>query len=113
MFSRLFSRITPWQFKVLRGPLPTHLSASPVDARPIRITVYSRANCTCCEKALEQLSKLQPRYAFTVNVVNIDADSDLKARYDTTVPVVMVNGVERFRGKVNPVLLERLLRAST
>ena len=43
----------------------------------------------------------------------MDTDGELVARYGEWVPVVTVNGKVRFRGGVNPVLLERLLRAES
>jgi len=39
------------------------------------------------------------------------ADPALAERYGLTVPVVAVDGKVRFKGVVNPVLLERLLAA--
>ena len=38
-------------------------------------------------------------------------DPELAAKYGNEVPVVAVNGKVRFRGVVNPALLERLLTA--
>jgi glutaredoxin len=79
--------------------------------RRLTFTVYTRAHCGCCENALEVLKKLQRRHAFSIEAVDIDADPALSAAYSTTVPVVAVDGKVRFRGKVNPVLLNRLLLA--
>jgi hypothetical protein len=42
--------------------------------------------------------------------VDIDLDPELKRKFDTEVPVIALEGKIRFRGKVNPALLERLLR---
>ena len=55
------------------------------------------------------LKESQRRYGFAIDVVDIDHDPDLVAKYNTEVPVVTVNGKVRFRGVVNPALLERLL----
>src|SRR4051812_44546345 len=76
---------------------------------PLEVTVYSRAECGCCHKALELLKTYQRRHRFAIHTVDIDADPKLRARYDTLVPVVAVNGKVRFKGAVNPVLFERLL----
>jgi glutaredoxin len=76
---------------------------------PIRITFYSRANCSCCEKAMNVLRSFRKRYLFSIETIDIDADCDLRAKYDLTVPVVSINGRERFRGLINPALLERVL----
>ena len=79
----------------------------------LAFTVYSRAGCTCCDKALDVLKDAQRRFGFTIDEVDIDQDPDLVAKYNTEVPVVIVNGKVRFRGVVNPSLLERLLAAES
>lgn len=84
-----------------------------VDASHVRATVYTRAQCCCCHKALDLLREYQRTYGFAIDEVDIDADPELTQRYDTTVPVVAIDGKERFRGVVNPVLLERLLVAAS
>ncbi|MGO9467370.1 MAG: glutaredoxin family protein [Isosphaeraceae bacterium] len=77
----------------------------------INVTLYTRAQCCCCHKALDVLKDAQRRHGFSIEEIDIDGDPALTARYDTLVPVVAVNGKVRFRGVVNPALLERLLRS--
>ena len=77
----------------------------------LRFTVYTREGCGCCDKALELLMEYRRQHGFTIETVDIDHEPDLRARYDTTVPVVAVDGKVRFKGVVNRVLLERLLWA--
>ena len=43
--------------------------------------------------------------------MDIDSDPDLVAQFDTSVPVVALNGKVRFRGVVKPSLLDRLVLA--
>ena len=82
-------------------------------AEHLRFTVYTREGCGCCAKALGLLEEYRREHGFTVESVDIDADPDLRAWYDTTVPVVAVDGKVRFKGVVNRVLLERLLWAES
>jgi glutaredoxin len=77
----------------------------------LRFTVYTRAQCCCCHKAIDLLKEYQRRFGFELVEVDVDSDPALVAQYDTEVPVVAVNGKVRFRGIVNRVLLERLLLA--
>ena len=42
-------------------------------------------------------------------LVDIDQDPQLVALYDQCVPVVVIDGRERFRGRVDPRLLARLI----
>lgn len=69
--------------------------------------LYTRPGCGLCDEA-EALLK---RYGITPQTVNIDEHPEWTERYDTCVPVVWINGKERFRGRINEMLLKRLLRA--
>lgn len=74
-----------------------------------RVVLYTRAGCHLCDDARDLLV----RHGLRPESVDIDADPQLRERYDCCVPVVVIDGVERFRGRVNEVLLLRLLRGST
>ena len=41
--------------------------------------------------------------------IDIDTDIDLTEKWDTCVPVVEIDGKIRFRGRVDPLLLKRLI----
>jgi glutaredoxin len=79
----------------------------------LTFTVYTRKDCCCCHKALDLLRDRQGRHQFAIEEVDIDGDPDLVARHGQWVPVVAVGGKVRFRGVVNPVLLDRLLVAES
>jgi glutaredoxin len=79
----------------------------------LTFTVYSRKECCCCHSAIDLLKGYQRRHGFAIEEVDIDGDPDLVARHGEWVPVVAIGGKVRFRGKVNPVLLERLLAAES
>jgi glutaredoxin len=76
----------------------------------VRVVMYSRPGCHLCDEAWELLERYQAQHGFRLDKVDVDADPELKARYGDWVPVVTVNGKVRFRGRVNPVLLQRLFR---
>jgi glutaredoxin len=83
------------------------------DVAHLRIKVYTRGQCGCCHKALDLLKGYQRRLRFAVEEIDIDGDPVLRERYNTTVPVVEVNGKVRFKGAINRVLFERLLLAES
>lgn len=83
----------------------------PQEASHLSFTVYTRAQCCCCHKALDLLRESQSRHGFAIEEVDVDNDPGLVEAYGLTVPVVAVDGKVRFRGVVNPALLERLLLA--
>jgi glutaredoxin len=72
----------------------------------MNVILYTRRDCHLCEEARALLLRhgLRPRS------VDIDADADLRQRFSTCVPVVEIDGKIRFRGRVNEVLLKRMLR---
>jgi glutaredoxin len=96
-------------------PLPTRWirRRRPADASHLAFTVYTRAQCGCCHKALDLLDDYRRRYGFTVQAVDVDSDPALAEAHGAFVPVVAVDGKVRFRGVVNPVLLDRLLEAQS
>jgi glutaredoxin len=70
-----------------------------------QVVLYTRQGCHLCDDALVVLLRhgLQPR------LVDIDAEPALREKYNECVPVVEIDGKVRFRGRVNEVLLARLL----
>jgi glutaredoxin len=68
-------------------------------------TIYTRAGCHLCDEARSLLAQ----YGLPLELVDIDADEALRARFTDCVPVVFIDGKERFRGRVNEVLLKRIL----
>lgn len=58
-----------------------------------RWTVYSRADCSLCERMIEELAELLgPEAAAAVQVVDIDGQPELEQRYGTRIPVLTADG---------------------
>lgn len=70
-------------------------------------TLYTRHGCCLCDQA----RRLLEEHGVEVRPVDIDADPELRDRYDRCVPVVEIDGKERFRGRIDPRLLRRLLKS--
>jgi glutaredoxin len=77
-----------------------------------RLLFYTRDGCHLCEEAWEIVTTAQGRYGFTLERVDVDTDPALAAAYGECVPVVVIDGKVRFRGRVTSVLLERILGKS-
>src|SRR6266498_517839 len=75
------------------------------------VVLYTRAGCHLCEDAWEMLQAEQRRHRFALSALDIDGDPELVKAHGECVPVVVVNGQVRFRGRINEVLWRRLLRA--
>jgi glutaredoxin len=76
------------------------------------VTLYTRLGCHLCEDAYSVLAAAQNRHRFDLDIVDVDTDPQLVAQYNECVPVVMIDGKVRFRGRVDAVLLERTLRGA-
>ncbi|HEV2972384.1 MAG TPA: glutaredoxin family protein [Pirellulales bacterium] len=73
---------------------------------PLEVVLYTRIGCHLCDDAKSLLQK----YGLEVYLIDVDRDPVLAARYGQCVPVIAIDGRERFRGRVDEVLLRRLLR---
>jgi glutaredoxin len=73
--------------------------------------MYTRQGCHLCDDAWALLERSAERHRLTLRQIDIDTDPTLVEQYGLCVPVVVIDGRERFRGVVNEVLLERELRA--
>jgi glutaredoxin len=72
------------------------------------VIVYTRAGCKLCEEA-ERLVAAHAGGA-TVELVDVDTDRELQDRYGVRVPVVAIDGVERFELQVDETELVAALR---
>jgi glutaredoxin len=77
----------------------------------LQFTLYTRQGCHLCEDAWTLLQNWQRRHGFRLEAVDIDTDPALQALHGNDVPVVAVDGKVRFRGRINPLLLQRLFAA--
>ena len=75
------------------------------------LIIYSRADCHLCDDAKAVLGEYL-EYLPEIKAVDIDADPELKSRFDTLVPVVEIDGQVRFHGRVDEILLRRLIEAT-
>ena len=72
---------------------------------PKNVVVYTRAGCHLCDVACETLE----RYGLDPTKIDITTDPALLAKYQYLIPVVVLDGQERFRGRIDEILLQRLL----
>jgi glutaredoxin len=80
---------------------------NPSSARAMHVVLYTRQGCCLCDDAWELLR----RHGLAPKLVDIDADPELRTQFDHCVPVVEIDGKIRFRGRVNEVLLQRMVDA--
>ena len=77
-----------------------------------RLTVVHRRDCQLCDEMLAELAtlgRLQPLPP--IEVVDVDADPQLKRRHGLEVPVLLLDGTVVCRHRLDREELTRLLRA--
>ena len=79
-------------------------SETSMNARP-RVVLYTRRGCHLCDDAMLVLIE----HGLAVESVDIDTDPALRERFDAWVPVVEIDGRVRFKGRVEPLLLRRII----
>jgi glutaredoxin len=73
------------------------------------VTMYSRTTCGLCDEAREAILGLLGDASFEYEEVFVDDHPDLEREYGLRVPVVLVDGQERFEFAVDPDELRELL----
>lgn len=76
----------------------------------IQIEIYSRPGCHLCDEAKAVIEPFTQRYRIDLRVTDVDSDNALRQAYGSDIPVVMINGKEAFRHRVDAGLLEKKLK---
>lgn len=74
------------------------------------VVVYSRNGCHLCEVVKDQLAQLQPDHDFIWREIDIDADPELRQKYNEEVPVVFIDGRKAFKYRMDTAQFLRTLR---
>ena len=81
--------------------------SAPARRRP-QVTLYGRPGCCLCEDARVLLESVARELEFELIERDIEADDDLLRRFLERIPVIAIDGSERFELQVD----ESQLRAS-
>ena len=65
------------------------------------VIIYSRPGCHLCEEAKTAIQNSGCSDKFSFEEVNIESDKELLRKYKHDIPVVMIDGVEAFRHRVD------------
>ncbi|MEO8293526.1 MAG: glutaredoxin family protein [Actinomycetota bacterium] len=76
------------------------------------VVLFSRPGCGLCDRAREVLEAQRARTPFALEEVDISGDERLELEYGIRIPVVTVDGRERFEVDVDPAELARLAQES-
>ncbi len=61
------------------------------------VVVYSRKGCHLCDVVKETLAQIRDEAQFVWREVDIDADPELRQKYNDEVPVVFIDGRKAFK----------------
>ena len=75
----------------------------------MRVEMYCKRSCDCCEKASNLLAKYAYDYDWAITCTDITDAAEKVKKYGEQIPIVFIDGKLRFKGKINEVLLRRLL----
>ena len=89
--------MTPWP---LRKP-----------AAAVPAVLYTRHPCPLCDELSHALGAAGLLDRLALERVDVDSDHELKKRYGLRVPVLAIDGEVCAEGRVEPVELERVVRA--
>jgi hypothetical protein len=67
-----------------------------VSAPPAALTVYMRPGCHLCDDALAAIERCRAGAAFSLEILDIEGDPVLHARYLERIPVVALDGEELY-----------------
>ena len=82
-------------------------------AGPRDVTIYSRPGCHLCEEAKTQLAPLLREFGALLTEINIDEDSQLRARYDYDVPVIFLGARKAAKHRVDLAQFRRQLMSNS
>lgn len=73
------------------------------------VTIYGKPTCCLCDKAMAVLEEARQRTPFEIEKKNISGDFELLERYGLDIPVILINGREAFKHRIDPDRLAELL----
>ena len=76
------------------------------------VIVYTRPGCHLCDDLKEVILSAGCNELFTFDEINIDGDADLYQRYRYDIPVVTINGVEKFMHRMSQEEFTAAIRAA-
>lgn len=78
----------------------------------VTVTVYTRAGCTLCDRAITTIERVTDRIEVVVDidVVDVDRDPALRNQYSDRLPVIFIDDKLAFEYYVDEYSIENALR---
>ncbi len=75
----------------------------------MRVDIYSKPNCSLCDKAAAVVEAVRARIPFELRIISILEDAEAFTRWRYDIPVVVIDGVPVFTHRVDPAEFEARL----
>lgn len=75
----------------------------------MRFVLYSRPECGLCEEMLDELAALPSAQGIPIEVVDVDSEPKLRARYGHKIPVLTFAGELVCHGRLDPEEVDKTL----
>ncbi len=76
-----------------------------------RVVIYTKEECHLCDVAKDTLHRFA-EWLPVIEEIDIVDSAELSGQYADSIPVIEIDGIERFRGTVNELLLKRLIEGA-
>ncbi|MFP2931986.1 glutaredoxin family protein [Pyxidicoccus sp. 3LG] len=76
----------------------------------MRVDIYSKPNCSLCDKAAAVVESVQARIPFELRIISILEDPAAFEAWRYDIPVVVIDGTPAFKHRVEASELEARLR---
>jgi len=76
--------------------------------RPV-LTIYGKPGCCLCDEAMKVLDEVRQSIPFEIEKRDISGDAELLERYGLDIPVILIDGREAFRRRIDAERLIDLL----
>lgn len=74
------------------------------------VVLYSRPGCGLCDEARAVIAAERERARFDLEEIDVSGDDALELEYGVRIPVVLVDGIERFEVRVERRAFARAIR---
>jgi hypothetical protein len=75
----------------------------------MRFSLYSRPGCGLCEEMLSELAALPAACGIPIEVIDVDLNPAMQARYGHKVPVLLFAGELVCHGRLDPQEVDKTL----
>jgi glutaredoxin len=77
--------------------------------KPLEVTLYTRPGCHLCDEAKLLMAPPLAEFGARLREVNIDADPELRERYNLDVPVIFLGDRKIAKHRIDPAQFRRQL----